>query len=50
LDSLAGVYDFKALIDGKVLQASIKEKEEAKNKYDDAIGNSTVCTQDTHIV
>ncbi|XP_038630728.1 von Willebrand factor A domain-containing protein 5A-like [Scyliorhinus canicula] len=37
MDSDAAVYNFQAVVDGKTIVAKIKEKEQAKDEYDDAI-------------
>ena len=42
LDERASVCNFFALVDGKKVEGKIKEKQQAKDEYDDAIasGNS----------
>ncbi|XP_078060285.1 von Willebrand factor A domain-containing protein 5A-like isoform X2 [Mustelus asterias] len=50
MDSDAAVYNFQATIDGKTIVAEIKEKEEAKDEYDDAIsagGQAFLLEEDT---
>ncbi|XP_048477218.1 von Willebrand factor A domain-containing protein 5A-like, partial [Rhincodon typus] len=39
MDSDAAVYNFQAMVDGKTIVAVIKEKEKAKDDYDDAISS-----------
>ncbi|XP_067870557.1 von Willebrand factor A domain-containing protein 5A-like [Heterodontus francisci] len=39
MDSDAAVYNFQATVDGKKIVAEMKEKEEAKDEYDDAISS-----------
>ncbi|XP_059497734.1 von Willebrand factor A domain-containing protein 5A-like isoform X2 [Stegostoma tigrinum] len=39
MDSDAAVYNFQAMVDGKAIVAVIKEKEKAKDDYDDAISS-----------
>ena len=47
LDKLVVVSKLMATIDGKTIEAKVKEKEEAKERYDDAIaaGNAAVLAE-----
>ncbi|XP_051883013.1 von Willebrand factor A domain-containing protein 5A-like isoform X2 [Pristis pectinata] len=39
MDSDSAVYNFQAMVDGKTIVAEIKEREQAKDNYDDAISS-----------
>jgi hypothetical protein len=39
MDNFAAVCDFEAVVDGKKIKGKVKENEEAKEEYDDAISS-----------